>query len=157
MGGLPGANKPKYSQVVRIQKVYNKLVYQKFIFELQTMLARYPDKKISELMHHLYHGSKQAQPKFIYESDSGLDIRFANAGILGQGIYFSNNSGYSNRYCYNDPAGVMQQFLCLVLVGDTVGHNSPELAGHHVNTATRLPPLKPGSQVQRYDSVRNIA
>ena len=85
------------------------------------MLARFPEKRISELMHHLYHGTKMAEPRLIYESDSGLDIRFANAGVLGQGIYFSNNSGYSNRYSYSEHTGHFQQFLCLVLVGDSIG------------------------------------
>jgi hypothetical protein len=107
-------------------------------------------------MMHLYHGTKQAKPALIYESQCGLDVRFSNQGVLGQGIYFSNNSGYSNRYCYACPNGTMQQFLCLVLTGDSISQGSPDIRGQPVGSSTRLPPLKTGSEAERYDSVRNV-
>lgn len=97
-------------------------------------------------MKHLFHGCNQTQPKLIYESEDGLDIRFANNGALGQGIYFANNSCYSNSYAHNKGNGEKQMFLCLVLVGESVLQNGGGI---------RIPPLKPGSQTERYDSVNN--
>ena len=65
-----------------------------------------------------------------------MDIRFSNAGAFGNGIYFANNSAYSNNYAHVRSGGEKQMFLCLVLVGDSV-----TLAGGNY----RLPPNKPNS------------
>ena len=50
----------------------------------------------------MFHGSGKVgtDPKLIYESDEGLDIRFANEGRCGFGIYFADNSEYSHSYAY---------------------------------------------------------
>jgi hypothetical protein len=56
-------------------------------------------------MKHLFHGSRGTDPKLIYGSEDGLDIRFSNAGAYGNGIYFANNSQYSSNYAWPVPGG----------------------------------------------------
>ena len=110
------------------------------------MLRKYPNKKTTHIMKHLFHGSNQTKPEVIYGSEDGLDIRFSNNGAYGQGIYFADNSAYSSSFAYHLPTGESQMFMCLVLIGDSV--NLP--SGHY-----RIPPTKPNSQTERYDSINN--
>ena len=50
----------------------------------------------------MFHGTGRggSEPRLIYESEEGLDIRFARAGMFGTGIYFADNAGYSHTYTY---------------------------------------------------------
>ena len=56
--------------------------------------------QINDLVKHLFHGSKHTEPQLIYASEEGLDIRYANEGIYGRGIYFADNSQYSDKYAF---------------------------------------------------------
>ena len=47
------------------------------------MLKKYPHKKVTDIMKHLFHGCKGTDPKLIYGSEDGLDIRFSNPGAFG--------------------------------------------------------------------------
>lgn len=96
-------------------------------------------------MKHLFHGPNQTDPKLIYQSEDGLDIRFSNAGAYGNGIYFANNSSYSHSFTYRK-GQECQMFMCLVLVGDSVQLGPSQY---------RIPPVKKGSSHERYDSVNN--
>ena len=51
-------------------------------------------------MKHLFHGTRNTDPKLIYSSEDGLDIRFSSSGAFGQGIYFANNSAYSHTFTH---------------------------------------------------------
>ena len=51
-------------------------------------------------MKHLFHGCKNTDPRVIYGSEDGLDVRFSNPGAYGNGIYFANNSAYSHTYAH---------------------------------------------------------
>jgi hypothetical protein len=95
-----GGNQPK---ITNIQKIYNCIIYEKFINEFKRMLRKYPQKNTNDIMKHLFHGTKATDPKLIFASEDGLDIRFSNAGAYGNGIYFANNSQYSSGYAYTVP------------------------------------------------------
>ena len=62
--------------------------------ELKKQFEKYPNKKPSQLIKLMFHGSGRggANPKLIYESEEGLDVRFARAGMYGTGIYFADNA-----------------------------------------------------------------
>lgn len=98
----------------------------------------------------MFHGSGRggATPKMIYESEDGLDIRFARAGMYGTGIYFADNSAYSHSYTYRSDAGVYSMFVCFVLPGLSA-HDPP------APTALRIPPLLRQDSVERFDTVTN--
>ena len=97
-------------------------------------------------MKHLFHGTNQTDPKLIYSCEDGLDIRFSNAGAYGNGIYFANNATYSHSFTHRKQGGECQMFLGLVLVGDSVQAQPGQY---------RIPPNKPGSLTERYDSINN--
>ena len=98
------------------------------------------------MVKHLFHGTRNTDPAAIFATEDGFDIRFSNAGAYGTGIYFANNANYSSNYCHPLPNGEFQMFVAIVLIGDSV--NLP--GGNY-----RLPPNKPDSTVERYDSINN--
>lgn len=102
----------------------NCVVYDKFLNELKRMMRKYQNKKLTDLMKHLFHGTRETAPKLIYSSEDGLDIRFSNAGAFGTGIYFADNAAYSHTYAHTTQKGEFQMFLSLVLVGETVALQS---------------------------------
>jgi hypothetical protein len=77
-------------------------------------------------------------------------MRFSRPGYYGQGIYFADNAKYSHTYARPlDPNNkTFEMFLVFVLVGNAVKKTD------HDNSL-RMPPLLPGSQNERYDSVMN--
>eukprot|EP00347_Sterkiella_histriomuscorum_P016706 403352164 len=135
-------------QIVKIEKVFNCVIYERFIQEFKRMLRKYPHRTTKYILKHLFHGPNQTDPKLIYESEIGLDARFAKAGAYGEGVYFANNSQYSHSFTYRKPDGTCQMFMALVLVGES----SYQQPGKY-----KMPPLKAGSQVERYDSINNGA
>ena len=96
-GGLGGVQAPVIHSILKLE---NKSIQQNFLNELKINFEKYKDKLPSQLIKLLFHGSGKngADPKLIYESEEGLDIRFANFGAYGQGTYFADNSAYSHPY-----------------------------------------------------------
>mmetsp|Transcript_894 Transcript_894/g.1219 ORF Transcript_894/g.1219 Transcript_894/m.1219 type:complete len:146 (-) Transcript_894:106-543(-) len=119
--------------------------------ELAKQFDKYREKKPSQLIKLLFHGSgRGGEPKLIYESEDGLDIRFARAGMYGVGIYFADNSGYSHSFAFRHPDGTYSMFLCYVLPGHSA-YDPPN------PTTLRIPPLlHPGTErADRFDTVMN--
>lgn len=93
----------KQPVIKKIEKVYNCVIYEKFINEFKRMLRKYPHKNVNDIMKHLFHGTRATDPKMIFGSEDGLDIRFSNAGAYGTGVYFANNAMYSSGYAFAGP------------------------------------------------------
>lgn len=110
------------------------------------MLRKNKNLKIEEIVKHLFHGSRQTKPDVIYGSEDDFDMRFSNSGAYGRGTYFADNSQYSSAYSYQSGNNEYQMFLALVLAGDSVTLNQGQY---------NLPPNKPGSITDRYDSINN--
>ena len=94
--------------------------------ELKKQFDKYPTKKPNQLIKVLFHGSGRggADPKTIYESEDGLDIRFARQGMYGTALYFADNSHYSHSYAYMTGNGIYQMFVCFILPGHAA-HDPP--------------------------------
>jgi len=73
--------------------------------EFKRMIRKYQHKSVDDILLHLFHGTNQCDPKMIYASEDGFDIRFSNAGAYGNGIYFANNSAYSHSFTHRLPNG----------------------------------------------------
>ena len=115
-GGLPAGG----GQIISIEKIYNCVIYDKFMNEFKRMIRKYSHKSVDDILLHLFHGTNQTDPKMIYASEDGFDIRFSNAGAYGNGIYFANNACYSNSFTHRKANGECQMFLANVLIGDSV-------------------------------------
>lgn len=89
---MVGPGHGRQANIIKIEKIYNCVIWEKFINEFKRMLRKYPQKKVNDIMKHLFHGTRAADPKLIYASEEGMDFRFSNAGAYGNGIYFANNS-----------------------------------------------------------------
>ena len=69
--------------IKRIQKVYNCVLYEKFLNEFKRMLRKYPHLQVTDIVKHLFHGTRATDPKLIFGTEDGLDIRFSNSGMYG--------------------------------------------------------------------------
>jgi hypothetical protein len=114
--------------------------------EFRRMLRKYPNLKITSMLKHLFHGTRDTNPKLIYGTEDGLDIRFSNPGAYGTGIYFADNSSYSHSYHHPTGKGECQMIYALVLVGESVTLQPGQY---------RIPPNKKHSTTERYDSINN--
>lgn len=100
----------------------------------------------------LYHGTRSADPAFIYKGEEGFDMRFSAQGLWGTGCYFAVNASYSKGYSYRLPDGSLQMFIAKVLTGDSVDIPS--------NSSLRMPPKKSDASSMfgenRYDTVTGV-
>ena len=51
--------------------------------EFNRMLRKYPKFEVTDIMKHLFHGTRATDPKQIFSTEDGLDIRFSNSGMYG--------------------------------------------------------------------------
>jgi hypothetical protein len=137
-----------YNKIVSVEKIFNCVLYEKFLVEFKMMLKKYKKIPINMILKHLFHGSGGTDPTLVYKSESGLDMRFSKPGMYGKGIYFAEQSSYSDAYAYRTHGftGRKQIFLSLVLVGDSIALQPADYS---------IPPLKNDSQFERFDSIRN--
>ena len=56
-------------------------------------------------MKNISHRTQGNNPKLIYESKEGFDMRFSERGKWGTANYFAQNGSYSNRYAHMAHAG----------------------------------------------------
>mmetsp|Transcript_42904 Transcript_42904/g.41254 ORF Transcript_42904/g.41254 Transcript_42904/m.41254 type:complete len:191 (-) Transcript_42904:253-825(-) len=98
--GFRGVKMNALPTIQNIHLIHNCVLYEKFVGELKRLMRKYPQKKVNDIMKHLFHGTRETDPALIYKSEDGLDIRFSNSGVFGQGIYFADNSCYSHGYSY---------------------------------------------------------
>ncbi len=87
------------------------------MIELEHVQEKYGKHAPAELVKFLYHGSSQTDPKLIYESEEGFDMRYANEnGYWGSAVYFAQDSSYSNAYSFRSN-GAREMFYAKVNVG----------------------------------------
>ncbi len=55
----------------------------------------------------------------IINGEEGFDIKFANEGYWGRGIYFARNASYSDNYSHPHSNGQRGIFLANVILGET--------------------------------------
>ena len=93
-------------RVKSVTKIFNKLVHKEVKNKLEILMTKHEDKYHPiDLMKHLFHGTCEADPKAIYQSEKGLEISYAKDGLNGAGIYFADNSKYSLDYKFKMPNG----------------------------------------------------
>ncbi len=135
------------STIVSIERLQNKYVWQKYA-QHRSMLHEKNKGMVNEKK--LFHGTRANEPKEIYGSDEGFDMRFCTRGMWGQANYFAVNASYSDTYSYSVPTGDQQMFLVYVLTGDSHTCGS--------DGSLRMPPKKNSNAAGenldvRYDTV----
>lgn len=132
-------------KVKKIERIQNKALRQKYDFFKSRMEEATHGSGVNEK--ELFHGTRKTHPSQIYESDKGFDFRFGReSSMWGQGTYFAMKASYSDRnyaYIASDDSRVL--LLAKVATGESK---------HMPNAENlKLPPLKPGKMIERYDTV----
>eukprot|EP00299_Pterocystis_sp_00344_P019257 c9574_g1_i1.p1 GENE.c9574_g1_i1~~c9574_g1_i1.p1 ORF type:complete len:151 (-),score=35.78 c9574_g1_i1:97-549(-) len=96
----------KNAQVVRIQRIQNMELWKRYAM-LRPLLKTSNEMK-------LWHGTRNQDPALI--TQSGVDFRFAAAGMWGRGAYFAYNASYSHGYAHESD-GLRHFFVCRVELG----------------------------------------
>ena len=99
----------------------------------------------------LFHGTRNTDPREIYEGDDSFDMRLSSDGMWGKGNYFAVNALYSDGYAHRQRQGNLKKLLLAqVLTG--ISYFSPP-------KRFTKPPLRNantgqvGTVQRRYDSV----
>ena len=91
-----------------------------------------------------FHGTRENDPREIYDSDKGFDMRFSAPATWGQANYFAVNGSYSDNYAHTNTNGQKEMFLAKVLTGD-----SYQCGSDH---SLCMPPLK----ISQYSSTGGV-
>ncbi|XP_062518906.1 uncharacterized protein LOC134194026 isoform X2 [Corticium candelabrum] len=111
-------------QLMKLERIQNPWLWKQYALH-RTRMSEKGNQALNEL--DLFHGPRRVNPKLIYDSEEGFDMRFSSLGAWGIGCYFAVNASYS--------------------AGDSV--LSPQ------NQDLRMPPVKKGQT--RYDTVTGIS
>jgi len=127
--------------IKKLERIQNLRLWDNFAHEIKKLTLKYGKEPKRQK---LFHGTRSNEPINIYGGDEvGFDMRFCTSGMWGIGVYFATKSSYSNGYAYTKT--YKQMFLADVIVGDFY-YCDP-------NSSLRMPPVKPGTKNQRFDSV----
>jgi hypothetical protein len=90
-----------HMQILKIQKIFNCVIFKKFRTEFKRMIKKYRSTLIGfNIMKFLFHGTSNINPYLIFSSEDGIDIRFSRSGLYGNGIYFAQHSSYSHNFSF---------------------------------------------------------
>ena len=133
--------------IKRIWRVQNTWLWKRYVHH-KKMMEEKNRGAVNEM--ELFHGTGETDPREIYDSEEGFDMRFSAQGMWGQANYFAVKASYSDKYAHTNTSGQKEIFLANVLTGDTYRCSS--------DSSLRMPPLKPstgGVQLHqvRYDTV----
>ena len=131
------------AQILKIERIQNNLLWKRYSARQKEIIKH--SGVVNEKQ--LFHGTRGTDPREIYDSDAGFDMRFSAQGMWGQANYFAFNASYSNNYAYSS-GGQRKIFLAMVLTGDSY-QCEPD-------SSLRKPPKNPkktGLANMRYDTV----
>ena len=131
------------ANVLKVMRIQNKKLWENYVFEKKRLKFK---GDCTEKM--LFHGTRNNDPKNIYSGiEEGFDVRLANHGAVGKGIYFAEMASYSaNGFQHALPNG-----NCLLIYANVlVGSFCDAMGGNYI-----MPPLMPNDSNMRYDSVRS--
>ena len=136
-------NSMPYWNILSIEKVFNPNSWNSFKEKLILESNRNPVSCLSVCS--LFHGSGDTSPQFIINDPEGFNMRFAQRGLWGRGLYFATNCSYSHKFTHVVRENVFSVFVATVFVGYVKEMNEDR------NITT--PPIRPNGR-DRYHSVQ---
>ncbi|XP_077123259.1 zinc finger CCCH-type antiviral protein 1-like isoform X1 [Ranitomeya variabilis] len=127
-------------EVKKIWRLQNPSLWQVFQWQKEQMKKVNRGRDVKEIR--LFHGTERTHIDAICNQNFDWRICGTHGTVYGQGSYFARDASYSHNYSTPTPSGTRAMFVARVLVGDYVTGN-PQM---------KLPPLRPGSSSQYYDS-----
>lgn len=138
--------KDAVNEIVSIHRIQNSTLYKQCAAKKQHMEVVYASTPKVEIERRLWHGTKEETLQQIDNHGFNRSYSGLNIGALhGKGVYFATEWGYSARDEYSKPNAKGNKFIYQVAV----------LTGEFTKSHKDLfdAPLKPGSNVVKYDSV----
>ncbi|KAI6660974.1 Sacsin-like [Oopsacas minuta] len=132
-----------YAGVITITKIINPDSWKMFEANIKQELPRFPN--ICLTIRLLFHGSSKTDPNIIIKDSTGFNMKFADRGLWGHGIYFAFSSSYAHRYCFN----IAKERHCIFAASVLIG-NSKQLPQNR--SLTGPPPMPNGRD--NYHSVQ---
>ena len=135
------------AEIRMIKRIQNRVLWKKYSMRAKSM----QEENVPCREKTLFHGTRNTDPKEIYEGDDSFDMRLSRDGMWGKGNYFAANASYSDGYAYHQRQGNLKKLLLArVLTG--ISYFSPP------QKFTKPPPRdattgQVGSVQRRYDSV----
>ena len=130
-------------EIIKITRIQNKKLWENYVFERKRLEFK---GNATEKM--LFHGTRNNDPQNIYCGiEEGFDVRLANHGMVGKGIYFAEAASYSvGGFAHHKSNGNFDLLYANVLIGNSFDSAG---GGNYV-----MPPLLPNDSNLRYDSIR---
>ena len=100
------------SEIRTIERIQNRVLWKKYSTKSKSM----HEDSVPCRERTLFHGTRQTNPKEIYEGDSSFDMRHSREGSWGRGNYFAVNASLANGYAYH-VGDVKKILLARVLTG----------------------------------------
>lgn len=89
------------TSISKIERIQNFNHWNTFRTELKNIAYKLNKSEVEEIeTKWLYHGTRDLDPKLIYKSEEGLDLRFSNKGMWGHGVYLAVKSDISDRFSH---------------------------------------------------------
>ena len=133
-------------EIRTIERIQNRVLWKKYSARAKSM----QEDNVPCREKTLFHGTRQTNPKQIYEGGDSFDMRLSRDGAWGKGNYFAVNASLCNEsYVYVMPDNVKKLLLARVLTGNSFFSSQKSF---------KKPPLisgtgEAGSVQRRYDSV----
>ena len=137
---------PKTS-ITKIERIQNYRQWNTFQTELENIAHKLETPKEKVETKWLYHGSSGVDPKLIYESEEGLDLRFSNKGMWGHGVYLAVDSYVSDRFSNKDESTSERKMFCAQVIIGKSKYLEPD-------SSLMKPPFMEGSKTDSYDIVQ---
>ena len=144
-----------HAPVISVHRIQNKWLWDRYVKHKERLDLK-NNGVVNEM--ELFHGTRNNDPKLIYEGEDGFDMRYCAQGMWGVANYFAVNASYSDSYAHHITTSRQKEmFLVKVLTGESYNcASTPTL---------RMPPPKPSggtgaSQVElcqmKYDTVTGM-
>ena len=98
---------------VEVKALYR--IENKWLLESYLLHKKKNSGTVNEKLH--FHGTRNTNPKLIYCSEVGFDVRYSSKGRWGHAIYFFENVSYADKYAHITPSGDRQLLIANVLTG----------------------------------------
>ena len=133
--------------VTKIERIQDFRHWNTFQTELENIARKWrkPSDQIETKW--LYHGSSGVDPKLIYKSEEGLDLRFSDKGMWGHGVYLAVNSETSDRFSHPVKSTSERKMFCAQVIIGNAKYLEPD-------SSLTKPPFIDGSKTDSYDIVK---
>lgn len=122
-------------KILSVQRVQNPLSWIGYAASMKRVQGK--GTSPNEML--LFHGTRSTPPSLIHDNQHGFDLKYANEGLWGKGLYFASDAKYSHAYAYKEDSA-RAFFLCSVITGDSRECKQ--------DTARTRPPAKPSNKAK---------